>query len=171
MRAMTATDLVLFSSSLLSALLGAALGGFIAYRSALDLTKRGEALIHEAVRRQLRDLLDSVHTRFTKLKEHPTAHFVHEDPAIQVLLERGFSTDSARSLTSDQGRLVQDAILRSVRVAAAVSELQHEAAAVSESQDDASRKSDARDGIIGNIKCHADDAIKKIDKALSALRL
>jgi hypothetical protein len=112
---MTAADLV-------PSLLSVGLGGFIAYSSALGLTKRGEALLHEAVRRQLRDLLEDARTRFTKLKERPMAHFVRKDPAIQVLLERGFSVDSARSLNPRQGRLVQDAILRSVRVAAQVDE-------------------------------------------------
>jgi hypothetical protein len=150
-------------------------GGLIAYSTALRLTKRGEALLHDAVRRQLRDLLEDARTRFTKLKEQPMAHFVRKDPAIRVLLERGFSADSARSLNPRQGRIVQDAVLRSVRVAAQVDEwLQQADLETKKAQklkeggaDEAIIKIER--GVIKKIEEGADDVIKRIGEAVAAL--
>jgi hypothetical protein len=161
--AMAAADLVPFSS-----LLGAVVGGVIGYLGALGLTKRGEAQMHEAVCRQLRDLLDSVRARFTKLKKYPGAHFVREDPAIKVLLDRGFSADSARSLNCHQGRLVQEAILRSVRVAAEVDELLQHAALEKKEAD--KLKEGGTDDVIARIEKYADDVIARIDEAVAALK-
>lgn len=102
---------------LVAALLGAAMGGLIAYRSALGLKKRDEKLMRDAIRRQLRDLFSDIRARFVSLSANPMARFVDDDPGIAVLLERGFGTDSARSLSFEDGRIVQAAILRSRRIA------------------------------------------------------
>jgi len=142
--------------SLISALLGVAVGGFIAYRSALGLKKREEGLMREAVRRQLRDLLGDVRSRFTALKANQLAPFVRDDPAIGVLLERGFSTDSARSLKPEEGRLVQTAILRSVRIATGICEMQR-------------ATSIGAQDFYEQIKSGADDAIDKLNEAAASL--